>query len=247
MRLFCGTSYTLLPDYSKTLDGGSWEVYTKLPSGGTKIADIERMGEAAATIYIGTPPQKNAGQWLQDTKGVPLYYAKFPVGIENTDVFLKLLSDITGCTIPDVLHEERGRLIDAYIDGHKYVNGRRSVIYGEEDFINALASFLGEIGITPVIAASSAKNADFAGITETALNLAEDSKPDIVIGNSKGLYIARTLSVPLLRCGFPVHDRMGAQRILHLGYRGALSLFDSICNCLIEVKQGSHKTGWTYI
>ncbi len=62
-------------------------------------------------------------------------------------------------------------------------------------------------------------------------------KPDLLIGNSKGYGIARDLGIPLVRVGFPIHDRIGGQRILHLGYRGAQQLFDRIVNALLEYKQ----------
>ena len=49
-----------------------------------------------------------------------------------------------------------------------------------------------------------------------------------MIGASKGYQIARQLGVPLLRVGFPIHDRFGGQRLLHLGYRGTQELYDRI-------------------
>ena len=68
-----------------------------------------------------------------------------------------------------------------------------------------------------------------------------------MIGNSKGYQIARKLKVPLVRVGFPIHDRIGSQRILHYGYRGALSLYDRIVNALLEVKQESSEVGYSYL
>jgi nitrogenase molybdenum-iron protein NifN len=50
-----------------------------------------------------------------------------------------------------------------------------------------------------------------------------------------------------VRCGFPIHDRIGGQRILHLGYRGAMNLFDLICNALMGEKQDRFSSGYTYI
>ncbi len=67
----------------------------------------------------------------------------------------------------------------------------------------------------------------------------KELKPDFVIGSSKGAKLARELGVPLIRVGFPIHDRIGGQRILHLGYRGAQQLFDLVVNTLLEVKQDS--------
>ncbi len=49
---------------------------------------------------------------------------------------------------------ERGRLVDSFIDGHKYVFEKRAVVYGDEDLVIGLTSFLTEIGITPVLCAT---------------------------------------------------------------------------------------------
>jgi nitrogenase molybdenum-iron protein NifN len=86
-------------------------------------------------------------------------------------------------------------------------------------------------------------DADFAVMLEKAREL----EPDFIMGHSKGLYLSRELHIPLIRCGFPVHDRIGGQRILHLGYRGTLNLFDMLCNALLDAKQSGHDKGYTYL
>jgi len=53
--------------------------------------------------------------------------------------------------------------------------------------------------------------------------------------------------VPLVRCGFPVHDRLGAQRIRLLGYGGTQQLFDRIVNALLEAKQEHSDIGYSYL
>ena len=50
-----------------------------------------------------------------------------------------------------------------------------------------------------------------------------------------------------MRVGFPIHDRIGAQRVLHVGYRGALALYDRIVNGLLEQKQETNRTGYSYL
>jgi nitrogenase molybdenum-iron protein NifN len=271
LRLFTDSgagAYTLLPDYSESLDGPSWETYQKLPEGGTSIDDIRKMGRALGTISLGAPPGSagDPGRWLLENRGVPLIRAELPIGIENCDPFFAALAELSGRAIPEALIKQRGRLVDAYIDGHKYVNGKRAIIYGEEDFVCALASFLDEIGVVPVIAATGAESASFKGRIRSVLrNTREDTeimdeadfvamlerarflKADFVMGHSKGLYLARNLGIPLVRCGFPIHDRMGGQRLLHLGYRGTLNLFDLVCNAIMEAKQNEHTVGYTYI
>jgi nitrogenase molybdenum-iron protein NifN len=276
-----GIPYTLLPDYSESLDGGTWESYQKLPGGGTAIEDIKKMGAAGETLYLGkaVSPDQNAGLWLEKNCGVPLNQIDLPVGIKKTDLFFEALSRISGRELPGQFVKQRNRVIDAYIDGHKYCGGKRVILYGEEDFVIALASFLDEIGMVPVIAATGAPdtkppagdaaatgNAGFRErMTEALVNtrreieILEDTDfvtilekarhldCDLVMGHSKGLYLSRELGIPLARCGFPIHDRIGGQRILHLGYRGALNLFDLLCNTLMQAKQDTVSKGYTYI
>ena len=71
--------------------------------------------------------------------------------------------------------------------------------------------------------------------------------PDIVIGHSKGYYIARELGIPIVRVGFPVHDRVGGPRIKHIGYEGTQNLFDMIVNKLLEYKQEHSPVGYKYM
>ena len=53
--------------------------------------------------------------------------------------------------------------------------------------------------------------------------------------------------MPLIRVGFPIHDRIGGQRIHHLGYRGAQELFDRIVNALMDSKQETSTVGYSYL
>ena len=162
-----------------------------------------------------------------------------PIGIEASDKLMETLKQISGNEIPEKHRKERGRLVDAYVDAHKYVFGKKALIYGEEDFVTAMAAWLKEIGIE----AFWTKDADF----ETLREKAEDFKPDFLLGNSKGYYIARERKIPLVRVGFPIHDRFGANRMHHIGYRGTQELFDRVVNALIEYKQENSPIGYKYL
>jgi len=263
-----GLSYTLIPDYSETLDGESWAEYQKLSAGGTKIGDIRRMGGSRATIQFGSAgaAANSAALHLENIFGIQSTILSLPLGVRQTDRFCAVLSQLAGLPLPGQLSRERGRLIDAYIDGHKYVFGKRAAIYGEVDFVCGLASFLEEIGMVPVVCATGAKAANFgqmlAGVLENPhpeMRVADDTDfaslegicreagVEILIGNSKGYALSRALGVPLVRAGFPVHDRIGGQRIAHLGYAGAGQLFDRIANTLIEQKQNGSNIGYSYM
>ena len=90
--------------------------------------------------------------------------------------------------------------------------------------------------------------ASWGGWDPAAPARARELSPDLVIGNSKGYRVlARDLNVPLIRVGFPIHDRFGAQRVQHLGYAGAQILFDRIVNAVIDRKQTDSDIGYGYI
>ncbi|OPY64207.1 MAG: Nitrogenase molybdenum-iron protein beta chain [Syntrophorhabdaceae bacterium PtaU1.Bin034] len=264
---FC-VPFTMLPDYSETLDGESWEDYQKLSSGGTPIDAIKGMGRAVGTIQFGRSleGQRSGAAYLEEHFGVPVLTVGLPIGIRETDRFFATVSDMSGAGVPEKYEKERGRLIDAYIDGHKYVFGKRAILYGEADFVAGMASLLDEIGMVPVICATGACTGTFKSVVRSVLEnthgeliISEDSdfvgmleacesvKPDIIIGNSKGYFLSRRLGIPLVRAGFPIHDRIGGQRILHVCYRGTQQLFDRIVNALIEAKQNSSGIGYSYI
>jgi nitrogenase molybdenum-iron protein NifN len=188
----------------------------------------------------------------------------FPMGVNATDRFFEAVTALTGKPMPEKYAMERGRLIDAYTDGHKYVFAKRAVIYGEEDFVIGLTEFLSEIGIEPVLIATGGKSSAFEGIIKSKLQPGHDPiimtgadfeeideaaqgvKPDFFIGHSKGYYISHKFQVPLIRVGFPIHDRLGGQRILHVGYEGAHRLFESVVNSLLEYKQNANPIGYKY-
>lgn len=144
--------------------------------------------------------------------------------------------------MPEKHVKERGRLLDAYVDGHKYVSQKKVIVFGERDLVKALELFLKEIGMSVVLAAYG-DEIDFESIKEKATEL----KPEIFIGSSKGYRLAREMKVPLVRVGFPIHDRFGAQRLLHYGYRGAQELFDRIVNAILDKKQDISEIGYSYL
>jgi nitrogenase molybdenum-iron protein NifN len=263
-----GLEAILLPDYSDTLDGPAWAEYQVISPGGTPLDSIRRMGSARATIEFADvgPRETTAGTILEDQFHVPCHRLSLPMGVVQTDELFKILETLSGRPTPEEHRNERGRLVDAYVDAHKYVFGKRAIVYGEPDLVLGIVSLLAEIGMVPVLCATGSKktglaesigslnnsakadtivheNADFEEIEE----LASTVSADIVIGNSKGYKLARRLGVPIVRVGFPIHDRIDGPRILHLGYRGAQQLFDRITNVLIGAAQDASPVGYSYM
>ena len=259
---------TILADYSETLDGPQLDEYQKIPAGGTPMDAIRRMGSARVSLEFGRTlaSAKTAAGALETIFGVARRGLGWPVGVLESDRLFATLSELSGRPVPEKHVKERGRLVDSYVDAHKYVFGRRAVVFGEEDLVVGLASFLAEIGVQPVLCASGGESGrlaeavaavageaaegitvregmDFAEMGEVARSLA----PDFLIGSSKGYAVARELDLPLIRVGFPIHDRIGGQRILHLGYRGAQQLFDAVTNTLLGRGQDRSPVGYSYL
>jgi nitrogenase molybdenum-iron protein NifN len=234
------------------------------------VEDIKGMGLAEASVEFGrilAEEKSSAAKYLEDAFGVSRKSLGLPIGVRESDALFGALEKISGKSTPEQFKAQRGRLIDSYVDGHKYVSGVKAVVYGEEDLVAGMVSFLTEIGIIPVLCASGGKSGllektvatifpdyesagvkirngvDFMDIEEEA----EKLSPDIFIGNSKGYKMARRMGKPLVRIGFPIHDRIGGARIRCLGYEGAQELFDRIVNKLIEYRQDNSEVGYTYI
>ena len=257
-----GLSYTLVPDYSMTLDRPYGGRYQKIPPGGATVKEIVEMSGAPVTIQFGTtcPDTLSPGLYLEKEFGVPLVNLPLPIGLKNMDLFVETITKISGQPIPDALMLERGWLLDGMADSHKFNAEGRPVIYGEPELVYAFATLCAENGATPVVIASGTKNsliaerlnqviesadekpvilegADIAAIEESALCAGSN----IAIGHSGGKSLTERHGISLVRIGFPIHDRTGGQRILSAGYRGTLAFLDRFTNTLLETKYATYR------
>jgi nitrogenase molybdenum-iron protein NifN len=263
--------YILVPDYSDTLDGPAWEGYLPLAPGGTSVASLRQLPEArAALAFTRTlPPDKNPTTLLATRCAVPGTTLGLPIGTRETDAFFDYLAALSGRDAPAHHTAERGRLVDAYVDSHKYLFGRRAVLVGDPDLLIGIARFLGEVGVVPCLVAPNTHSPDFARalrdalppdsapvvldhpdfatLAQAATDLHAEQSLDLIVGSSKAYPLAKQLNVPLLRVGFPIHDRFGAPRLLHLGYRGTQQLLDRTVNLLLEHHQDSNDIGYAYL
>jgi len=269
-----GIETMLFPDYSDTLDGTSWDTYQRIAEGGTTVEELRRSGSAMLSVELGYILNsagkygiQSAGEYLRDNFDVILRRTGLPIGVNETDRFFDLLSEISGKPMSDKYIRQRGRLVDLYVDGHKYVSNKRAIVYGEEDLVVALSAFLAEIGVKPVLITSGGESGKLEDTLRMTLGglysdeyvvkqgmtfeqidaIADELKPDLMVGNSKGYYIARRLDIPLVRVGFPIHDRIGAQHQRLLGYEGTTILFELIVNTLLEDKQRKSNLAWKYM
>lgn len=251
----------IVPDISETLDEPYSGEYHMIPAGGTKARDIASMAGARATVEFGScvPAALSPGAWLEEQYGVPLYRLTLPIGLKNTDALLAALCEITRRELPEALNAERGRLLDAMIDAHKFNAEGRAAVFGDPETAYAAAALCAENGIKPAVVATGTRNDAFADAIgaltgfpgdghiladtdfETIQTLVRKKRVNVLLGHSDGKFVEEKESVPLVRIGFPIHDRVGAQRQMHIGYNGTALLLDRIANTLIEAKHSGFR------
>lgn len=259
--------YILLPDLSDNLDGVYKPQYEKLPSKGTDIKEVKIMSGSRFTIELSSFTNSNpsVAEYLYDTYGVPYKKCNLPVSLRDNDSLLKLLAALSGMPIPDKLKEDKGRFLDAMVDAHKYNGEARVAVYGEPDFVYSTVRLCVENGIMPILAATGSKCGSFKEMLKVEIQEVADSyfieeyrilndvdfqtieeysrelEVNVLIGNSDGRRISEKLNIGLVRRSFPIHDRVGGQRLRTIGYSGALSFLDDISNVILSKKETSFR------
>ena len=261
-----GIDAIFLPDNSDNLDGGFEKQYSRLPLGGTSIEDLKKMAGARLTIEMTDVDGKlSPGKILEEKYNVPFVQINSPMGLVANDKFYKTLKEISGKEVPEQIQQQRGRYLDGMIDSHKYNNAGRAVIFGEPEFVISTVKLCEENGVMPVVAATGSvfptlgeyvgpimedmakkyfiddyiigDDVDFKEIEEFAIK----TGANMMIGNSDGRRIEEHLDIPLVRRAFPIHDRVGGQRLRMLGYEGSLSYLDEITNAVLAKVETSFR------
>lgn len=244
-----------LTDYSETLDGGYYEPRPHFARGGTTIEELRSSSKSLATVALQRHVGGEAAHIYERRYNVPAHVLTMPIGLANTDALVDTLTEITDHPVPETLQVERARLLDALVDTHMFTTGLRVALYGDPDLLEGLVGLVAEMGMTPAYVLTAADNGSWG---ERMVELSEElgveseiilkgdlhelhkrikARPvDLLIGHSKGKFIADAERIPLLRVGFPVEDRFGYHRRAIVGYNGAIALVDEITNLIFERK-----------
>ncbi len=249
--------YIMLFDISGTLDCPLRvpQQMPYYPKGGTKVEEIIDMANSVATFALCPDEGGSAAAYLKKRYEVEPVIGPLPLGIHNTDKFVKKLSELTGKPVPEELKDERGILVDAMADTFHYTMGRKVAIVGDPDISAAATRFCCELGMEPVAVMSGTFSKSFAkevwnacqeyNYNPTIFNggdmfewedYIKKNRVDLILGNSKAVNISKEANVPLVRIGFPVYDRVGYQRRAYVGYRGGEFLLSLIVNTILDAK-----------
>lgn len=246
----------LLPDGSATSHGG------------TTIADLTATADAQGTLALNRYEGGKAAKFLEKRWDVPAIIGPTPIGIRNTDTFLQNLKTLTGKPIPASLVRERGIALDALTDlTHMFLADKKVAIYGNPDLVIGLAEFCLDLEMKPVLLLLGddnpnyktdprllalkdhvdfdmevITNADFWELEDRIKN--KGLELDLILGHSKGRFVAIDNAIPMVRVGFPVYDRAGHYRYPVVGYEGATWLAEQMANALFSDMEYKKNKEW---
>jgi nitrogenase molybdenum-iron protein beta chain len=236
--------------------------------GRTTVEDIQGAPNALGSIAMARYEGATTAQYLQTEFEVPATIVNAPYGIGNTDAMLQAISKITGKPIPDSLVKERGIALDALQDlAHMFFADKKVALFGHPDLVIGLAQFCLEVELKPVLMLLGDDNSKYkkdprildlkakadwdmeivcnADLWELEKRVkSEDHKIDLILGHSKGRYVAIEHNIPMVRVGFPTFDRAGLYRKPTIGYRGAMELGESIANTLFAHMEFNKDREW---
>ncbi|MCO7124871.1 Fe-only nitrogenase subunit beta [Sporolactobacillus shoreicorticis] len=237
------------------------------PHGETTIDDLTGTANAIGTIALNKYEGGKAAEYLEDTFDVPAVIGPSPIGIRNTDLFLKKLSQMTGKPIPKSLAYERGVALDALTDlTHMFFADKKVAIFGNPDLVISLAEFCIDLEMKPVLLLLGDDNRSYkndpritqlqekvdfdmdiilnADLFELEDRIKKGLKLDLIMGHSKGRFVAMDNKIPMLRVGFPVFDRAGYYRHPRVGYNGAVWLAEEMANVMFNDMEYKRNKEW---
>ncbi len=236
--------------------------------GETTIEDLKSTANAIGTIALNRYEGSKAAYFLEQEFDVPAVVGPTPIGIRNTDTFLANVKKMTGKPIPESLVRKRGVAIDAIADvSHMFLAGKKVAIYGSPDLVIGLAEFCIDLEMEPVLLLLGddnttygrdprvqalkegvnfnmeiVTNADFWELEKRIKN--QGLELDLILGHSKGRYVAIDNNIPMVRVGFPVYDRAGGFRHPVVGYAGAIWLAEEMANTIFTDMEYKHNKEW---
>lgn len=241
---------------------------SEVSHGGTTMDDLRSTANAIGTIALNRYEGGKAAEWLQEEFNQPTIIGPTPIGIRNTDSFLRNLRTLTGKPIPQSLVRERAVAMDALTDlTHMFLAEKKVAIYGNPDLVIGLAEFCIDLEMKPVLLLLGddnvnyktdprllamkknvdwemevVTNADFWDLEDRIKN--KGLELDLILGHSKGRFVAIDNAIPMVRVGFPVYDRAGPYRYPVVGYEGATWLAEQMANALFTDMEYKKNKEW---
>ena len=250
-----GVDYRILGDYSDVVDAPATGTYELYPAGGTPLASARQAINADATLALQQWASAKTGEYITKEWGQRFVAGPYPIGITATDTLVDEITELTGKPISAELEAERGRAVDAMLDSHPYIFGKRVALVGDPDVLLGLISFLLEVGARPVHVVATNGDKKFKKAAEALLasspfgadatiwnkkdmwhlrSLMFTEPVDLLLGPSNAKFLWRDTRTTFVRVGFPLFDRHHLHKRPIIGYRGAENLLTDIVNTVLD-------------
>jgi len=242
-----GLHPVLLPDLSGSLDGHLPEHdFSPLTVGGTRVSDLDHLGDSVATLVIGASLNAAADRLAART-GVP--DTRFPhlMGLDAVDDLVTALARISGEPLPAKIERRRAQLQDAMLDTHFMLGMSRFALAADPDLLVGFGDLLASMGAETVAAVAPSNAASLPrvhtgevkiGDLEDLEHAARERGAEVLIGNSHAAHTAERLGIPLLRAGLPLHDQVGGYQRTWIGYQGTRQTLFDLANILLSLEKG---------
>ena len=236
--------------------------------GKTTVEDIEGTANAVGSLALARYEGYSAAQYLEETFDVPQILSPTPYGIKNTDEMLQAISKLTGKPIPEiagartrhrdrrparpgahVLRQQEGR--DLRPSGPRdrpraiLHRGRAEpvlLLLGDDNSRYKRDPRILELKKSVPFDMEVICNADLWDLEKKIVS--KEIQVDLIMGHSKGRYIAIDNAIPMVRVGFPTFDRAGLYRHPTMGYKGAMELGEAIANALFTHMEYTKNKEW---
>lgn len=231
-----GLKPIILPDLSGSMDGHVPDNFSPTTLGGTTLTELRITGASEFTLAIGEH-MREAAQTLQDKCGVPYEVLETLTGLDGCDRLMSLLAEKSGRPAPDKYRRQRSQLVDAMLDAHFYLGGKKIAIGAEPDLLWGIGNLFAGMGaeLAAVVTTTQSPLLEKLPAQEVLIGDLEDLEDrsqgcDLLITHSHGRQMAERLDLPFLRMGIPMFDRLGAAHQVTLGYRGTRDLIFEVAN-----------------
>ncbi|NJK52331.1 MAG: nitrogenase iron-molybdenum cofactor biosynthesis protein NifN [Leptolyngbyaceae cyanobacterium SU_3_3] len=242
-----GLTAIAVPDLASSMDGHLDDDYKTVTSGGTPLAELREIGSSVYTLALGES-MRSAAIALESQFGIP--YEVFPSlsNLDAIDSFLKGLADLSGLPVPEKYRRQRTQAQDAMLDTHFFFGRKQVSLALEPDLLWSMVHFLQSMGAEVQAAVTTTKSPLLEQLPVKTVTIGdlEDFEQlavgsDLLVGNSNVAVVARRLSIPLYRLGFPVFDRLGNGHRCTVGYRGMMQLLFDLGNLFLEQEEAQAK------
>jgi len=250
-----GVEYRILGDYSDVVDAPATGEYDMYPVGGTPLAEARKAINAQATLALQRWSSVKTGEYIKKDWDQEFAAGPYPIGITATDALTDQITALTGKPLSAELELERGRAVDAMVDSHPYVHGKRVAVVGDPDVVLGLISFMLELGMRPVHVVATNGDKKFRKAAEELLasspygadatiwikkdlwhlrSLMFTEPVDLLLGPSNAKFLWRDTGTTFVRVGFPLFDRHHLHKRSIIGYNGAANLLTDIVNTVLD-------------